>query len=576
MRPNPVRRPALASAVVLFVAVGCTGVAAAAPARANHRLAHASRAVTRHRAPLVGTDRGPVVGLVKNGVDEFLGIPYAAPPVGRLRWRPPQRHARWSAPLQVTQYGPRCPQVTTLGVFADASVSEDCLYLNVFTPKLKPPRSRGLPIIVWIHGGGNIDGESNDYNGTKLATGGRYGGSNTVVVTLNYRLGLLGFLANPALDSEGQRFGDYGIMDQQAALRWVKRNIAAFGGDPNNVTLGGQSAGAEDTTANVISPQSAGLFERGIAESAFFSAFTSLSTALNQGQAFAKAAGCPGTSAAVAACLRKLSVPQILQLQGTANANGPYVTGFPIIDGRVIPLTPLQAFSTGKYNHMPMMGGNTADEGTFGIGITEYFSGPPQRPMTAADYIADVTNMFSPPAAPAGTAAQVLAQYPLADYPSPLLAYDAVMTAPIACENLQDAGLLAKRVPVYDYTFDYQHAPYYFPMMPGFISLAAHTIDIQFLFPRYHGGILGVPHALNAQETKLSNKLVATWTNFALTGNPNRAGHTPWPQFTDTPGAPSVLSENIPSLSTQTTAQVSAKYHCAFWDPILDQNPDLL
>ena len=222
-----------------------------------------------------------------------------------------------------------------------------------------------------------------------------------------------------------------------------------------------------------------------------------------------------------------------------------------------------------------MLGGNTADEGTFGIGITEYFSGPPQHPMTAADYTTDVTNMFSPPAAPAGTAAKVLTEYPLANYATPELAFDAVMTAPIACEDLADAGLLAQRVPVYDYTFDYQHAPYYFPAMPGFVPLAAHIIDIQFLFPLWHAGILGVPHPLNAAETQLSNELVAAWTNFARTGNPNRAGNAPWPRFTGTPTA-SVLSENVPSLSTRTAAQVSANYHRAFWAPILQQNPNLL
>ena len=513
--------------------------------------------------PLVQTNRGPVRGFVKNGVNTFLGIPYAAPPVGTLRWRPPQPHARWRRPLNATAYGRTCPQITTLGVFANPSDTENCLYLNVFTPRL----GRGLPVLVWIHGGANVDGESNDYDGSKLATGGKYGGSDTVVVTLNYRLGLLGFLANPALDSEGHNFGDYGIMDQQAALRWVRRNIAAFGGDPHNVTLGGQSAGAVDTEANVISPLSAGLFRHAIAESAFYSISTPLSTALSRGEAFAQAAGCSGASAAVAACLRGLSVAQILQLQGTANTNGPYVSNA-IVDGTVIPMTPPQAFSSGRYNHMPMMGGTVQDEGDFGIGITEYFSGPPRQPMTAADYTTDVTNAYSPPRYPAGTAAQVLAQYPLANYPTAQLAYDAVTTAPTACTDLQNAGLLATRVPVYAYTFDYQHAPYYFPTMPGFVPLAAHTIDIQFLFPGYHGGILGVRHSLNAQETRLSNELVAAWTNFALTGNPNRTGKSPWPRFTETPGRPSVLSENIPRLSTQTTAQVSAKYDCAFWNSL--------
>jgi para-nitrobenzyl esterase len=555
--------PVAPAMVAAMLAIGVSG----STARSVAGRRHAPGVRVGASRPLVQTNRGPVRGFVKKGVDTFLGIPYAAPPVGDLRWRPPQPHAKWHRPLNATAYGPTCPQITTLGAFATPSDTENCLYLNVFTPKLARHGSRGLPVLVWIHGGANVDGESNDYNGSKLATGGNYGGSDTVVVTLNYRLGLLGFLANPALDSEGHNFGDYGIMDQQAALRWVKRNITAFGGDPHNVTLGGQSAGAVDTEANVISPLSAGLFQHAIAESAFYDISTPLSTALSRGQAFAQAAGCSGPDVAVAVCLRRLSVAQILHLQGTASTNGPYVSNN-IVDGTVVPLTPAQAFSSGRYNHMPMMGGTVEDEGNFGIGITEYFSGPPRTPMTAADYTTDVTNAYSPPAYPAGTAAKVLAQYPLANYATPQLAYDAVTTAPTACTDLQNAGLLATRVPVYAYTFDYEHAPYYFPAMPGFVPLAAHTIDIQFLFPGYHGGTLGVRHSLNRQETRLSNELVAAWTNFARTGNPNRTGSSPWPRFTERPGAPSVLSEDIPSLSTRTTAQVSAKYDCAFWSTI--------
>ena len=447
------------------------------------------------------------------------------------------------------------------------SVNENCLYLNVFTPNAGRRRGKGLPVFVWLHGGGNVDGESNDYDGSKLATGGQYGGSNTVVVTLNYRLGLFGFLANSALDSEGHLLGNYGIMDQQAALRWVQRNIAAFGGDPNRVAMGGQSAGAQDTDLNVVSPLAAGLFNRGISESGFSAGLSSLASAVSKGDAFANAAGCTGTDAAVASCLRSLTVPQILQLQGTPNANGPFVNG-PMVDGTVVPRTPTQAWTSGQYNHMPMMGGRVEDEGNFGIGITEYFSGPPMMPVTAADYTNFVTRTYSPPAHPAGTADKVLAEYPLSNYDTPQLAEDRVMTDPGQCQNLTSAGQLAQRVPTYDYTFNYRNAPYYFPAMPGFVPLAAHTIDIQFLFPLWHGGPLGVPHPLNTQETTLSNELVAAWTNFARTGNPNRAGNSPWPQYSSTPDAPSVLNENVPSLSTLTVAQTSALYHCDFWNTI--------
>jgi para-nitrobenzyl esterase len=194
-------------------------------------------------------------------VNQFLGIPYAAPPTGDLRWKPPAPTAH-HALLDATKFANTCPQVTTLGPFAGpTSTTEDCLYLNVFTTGTSPSK----PVLVWIHGGGNITGETNDYDGSKLAAGGPLG-TPIVVVTINYRLGLFGFVSESHLNAEGHPWGNYGILDQQAALRWVQANIAAFGGNPNNVTLGGQSAGAIDTTANLISPAAAGLFHRAITQ----------------------------------------------------------------------------------------------------------------------------------------------------------------------------------------------------------------------------------------------------------------------------------------------------------------------
>ena len=194
--------------------------------------------------PTISTTDGPVQGFVKNGVNTYLGIPYAAPPVGALRWMPPAPAAH-HALLDATEFANTCPQVTELGAFAGpSSVTEDCLYLNVFTTG-----GSNKPVLVWIHGGGNIDGETNDYDASKLATGGP-NGSPTVVVTVNYRLGLFGLISESHLNAEGHLWGNYGILDQQAAMRWVKANIAAFGGNPNNVTLGGQSAGSAVTAAN--------------------------------------------------------------------------------------------------------------------------------------------------------------------------------------------------------------------------------------------------------------------------------------------------------------------------------------
>ena len=166
--------------------------------------------------PIVTTKEGPVQGFIQNGVAQFLGIPYATPPVGDLRWRPPQPHAPWTAVLQTTAYAPICALVVTLGVFSGpANNNEDCLFLNVFTPNLNS--SARLPVIVWIHGGGNVDGETPGYDGSKLAADGK-----TVVVSMEYRLNLMGWLAHPALDDEGHLFGNYGILDQQLVLNWVK------------------------------------------------------------------------------------------------------------------------------------------------------------------------------------------------------------------------------------------------------------------------------------------------------------------------------------------------------------------
>jgi len=522
--------------------------------------------------PIVRTAEGPVRGFVQDGVYEFLGIPYAAPPVGPLRWMPPQAVKHWHGPLNATKFANTCAQVTELGVFAGPpNINEDCLYLNVFTTRLGGV-GKGNAVLVWIHGGGNVDGESNDYDGTKLASGGPLG-TPTVVITINYRLGLFGFLAHPALDAEGHLFDNYGIMDQQAVLHWVQRNAAAFGGDPTRVALGGQSAGAQDTGVNQISPLSAGLFNRAIYESSPLSGITIRSIGLARGMAFATAAGCPtDASPAAAACLRALSTAEILQLEGTPNVTGPYVTG-PMLDGTVMPITPITAWTTGQFNKMPIMGGNVQDEANFGISITEYFANP-QAPITAAQYVANVTAAYSGteysggPTYPAGTVDQVLAQYPpnLMGL-SPQEVFDLVGTHPGACRNVQVDRLWAKWVPVYEYEFNDQGAPYYFPILPAFKPLAAHTIDIQFLFPNWHGGVLGVNHpaTLTPQETALSDELVAAWTNFASTGNPNGTGNSPWPQYTEAADAPAVLSENVPSLSALTLGQWSANHNCGFW-----------
>ena len=213
---------------------------------------------TAASGPVTGTANGAVRGVADGAVNEFLGIPYAAPPVGALRWQPPQPSVSWSGVRDATQFAPHCPQPPT--PFGQASTSEDCLFLNVFTPRHMQTGSH-FPVMVWIHGGALVTGESNDYHPTALVEDG------VTAVTINYRLGALGFLAHPALADANGQSGDYGLMDQQAALRWVQRNIASFGGNPHNVTIFGESAGGLSTLSQVASPQASGLFEQAMVES---------------------------------------------------------------------------------------------------------------------------------------------------------------------------------------------------------------------------------------------------------------------------------------------------------------------
>jgi para-nitrobenzyl esterase len=308
------------------------------------------------QSPLVFTFSGPVRGTVTSAdVREFLGIPYAAPPVGNLRWRPPVAHAPWFAPLEATNFANHCPQPPS--PFGRASITEDCLFLNVFTPSSADffhPR----PVMVWIHGGALVTGESDDYDPTALVEDG------VIVVTINYRLGALGFFAHPAFaaestdadrdrDIDSNSAGDYGLMDQQLALRWVRDNILFFGGDPLNVTIFGESAGGLSVFSQLVSPPADGLFHKAIIESGAYALNTqTLDTAEAAGTAFATAAGC---SSQTSACLRALPVTTIL-----ANENPAGYT--PNIDGEFFPLSLNTALATGQFHRVPVIQGSNHDE----------------------------------------------------------------------------------------------------------------------------------------------------------------------------------------------------------------------
>ena len=299
------------------------------------------------------TGDGAVRGTATGTVDEFLGIPYAAPPTGNLRWRPPQPPAHWWGVRDATQFAPSCPQPPS--PFAPPGpFSEDCLYLNVYTPGrdaghrlLRGGGEDGLPVLVWIHGGGLTEDAGRNYDGSMLAADG------TVVVTINYRLGALGFLAHPALASRpGGPAGNYGLMDQQAALRWVRDNIRHFGGDPHNVTIAGESAGGLSVLAQMVSPGSRGLFQKAIIQSGSFALNQRpLADAEAAGEAFAAQAGCPDQTAA---CLRQLPVSDLV--------NPDFVEIPGVVDGKVLTEPIGAALAAGQFARVPVLNGTNHDE----------------------------------------------------------------------------------------------------------------------------------------------------------------------------------------------------------------------
>jgi para-nitrobenzyl esterase len=475
----------------------------------------AATAATPRDGAVVRTDGGEVRGTVGTDHRTFQGIPYAAPPVGPLRWQSPQPASGWDGVRDATRPASACPQ--SAGLLGDAaSVDEDCLYLNVTTPRRRAGGK--LPVMVWVHGGGYYSGSGTLYGPERLAVEG-----GVVVVTLNYRLGVFGFLDHPSL---GAGSGDYGLEDQQAALRWVHRNAAAFGGDANNVTLFGESAGGVSTCAQLASPAAAGLFQRAIIQSGPCALTTQWpypegnwvprprAAAAQQGTDLAARLGCQDPATAVA-CLRGKPVPALLDASDGGQGYGPAYGA-----GGVLPLSPAEALATGRFNRVPVIQGTTRDEHRMFVAALEVFTG---QPVTAAGYPAEVEGVLGK-----DRAATVLSHYPLADYGSPSEALAAVWTDySWSCTALATDRLLSAAVPTYAYEFADRTAPWAADMpAPSFPTGAFHASELQYLFDDAQ-----FPGPATAEQRRLSSTMIRYWTRFARTGNPNGEGTPTWHRF---------------------------------------------
>jgi para-nitrobenzyl esterase len=493
-------------------------------------------------APVVRTDDGAVRGIALGGGFAFRGLPYAAPPTGRLRWRAPQPPTSWHGVRDATQYAPSCLQKPNL-FQPPGPLSENCLYLNVSTPTLHSYANR--PVLVWIHGGGLTQDGALNYDGTKLAAQG------AVVVTINYRLGALGFLAHPALaDHPGGAAGNYGLMDQQAALRWVRHNIGAFGGDPGNVSIAGQSAGGLSVLAHLVSPGSRGLFQRAIVQSGTFALNqVSLADAEAFGTSYAASAavGCPSQTAS---CLRSKPAATLVNAFPDAAIPG-------VVDGKVLRESVGSALAAGRFARVPVINGINQDEEllfVLGLGVAvsngSFVLAPTPTPETYESVIASVLGVS------AARASEVAAEYPLAAYPIPQFALSAVVSdANFACTALQVDQWTSRKVPTYAYEFDDGTAPPLFAG-PGFPPIATHSSEIQYLFEQPNA-----PYAtpLNPTQEALAAKMRAAWVKFAATGHPGSSA-VPWPSFNTTSAVLSFASPQ-PQLDTG----FSARHHCGFW-----------
>ncbi len=491
----------------------------------------------------IRTPAGVVHGTAFAATRQFLGIPFAQPPVGTLRWQAPHPAAPWATTLDATKPGNECPQIVPV-VNAYAG-NEDCLDLNVYAPVSVPTTPR--PVMVWIYGGGFTVGSAGDDNVSNYAANG-----NAISVSFNYRLGPLGFLALPALAAEDPHHstGDLGLLDQQAALRWVQANIASFGGDPHNVTIFGESAGGMSACAQLVSEGSAGLFQKAITESGPCTLPTRpLAFAESQGAKLAATLGCPA-GPALLDCMRSKPVRQVIDAlpPDPSFLFGNGASWGPVADGATLPANPTAALVAGHFHHVPLIVGANLNEGTLFVALAYNAVG---RSITDAQWASAVDQFFG-----TSVGAKVRHEYPLSDYPDAGAALgQAVGDAVLACPAVASAGILQKYVPVYEYEYDQVPNPFVLPT-PGIDLGAFHAAELPYVFdgPTESSGTI----AFTPAQQKLATQVSSAWARFAATGNPAGGGIS-WPRLTSPTG--SYLSLNTP-LATKTAMM---QHKCQFW-----------
>jgi para-nitrobenzyl esterase len=494
-------------------------------------VAVSTTAVPAATGPLVRTDRGWVHGLAGWATQTFLGIPFAAPPVGDARWKAPGAVTAWRGVRDATK--PAVPCATEGFGDGARTTNEDCLYLDVYRPAFAKPGA-ALPVMVFFPGGGNFSGSTTIYDGARMAEV-----AHAIVVIAAYRLGVFGSLALPAAGAAG---GSFILQDNLAALQWVRRNIAAFGGNAQDVTVSGQSSGGTNVCNLLASPAAAGLFRQAIVQSGLcnggpFEA-PDLATAQTTATAYATGLGCTGPD--VAACLRAKPAGVLLDAwkaqSGTAYG------------GPLLPRSSAAAFASGHFNRVPLLIGFTRDE-WWSFEDALY-------PLSADGLQKQFTTNFG------ARAAAVAALYPEASYPHREYALGAAVgDSLIICPSIALATELATRVPVSMYEFADRSAPPFKSLNPadlqprpaGYLGGAGHTSELQYLY-----AYQSADGPLDATQRRLGDVMIARWVAF------NRAQSAAWPAYTA--AHPVTVRIGADGSNWTNSTGVAADHHCAFWN----------